>query len=82
MNTTSAFASIRRHRLNEQIDKGVERVISQFYSSPETKQRAVTKVARRLLIQHDLLLIGGKSFTTHSKSIGAGVHEIYLKKGT
>ena len=80
MNTRSAFAVIRRSHENASIDREVKRIIDRLFDLPINRQRAITKVARRFLIQNNTLMIRGILYSTHSKSIGAGVHEIYLKE--
>ena len=79
MNTRSSFAYIKKKREFELINKEVERIINALCSIPNIKERAITKVAKRLLIRHNSLIANGVSYSTHSKYIGAGVHEIFLK---
>jgi len=79
MGTRSAMASVRKHALNNRILKEKERIINSFASFPSVKHRATIKVTRQILLNGPYLL-NGKSWEVKSKSLGAGVYELSLKR--
>ena len=54
----------------------------EFRNDPKKKIRVSTKLARYFLLSYPTLTIGmmQDDYETATKSIGAGVHELYLKK--
>lgn len=74
-----AMASVRQHVKAEFIKKESTRIIDAFASMPSSKHRAITKIVRRILINGPYLL-NGKIWEVKSKSLGAGVHELWIEK--
>ena len=64
-------AAFNAHRINEE----VQRIKNVFYSNPNMKCRAVTKVVKYILLNGPYL-IQGRSYEIKSKSLGAGVYEL------
>lgn len=63
------------------LQKEKERIISAFASYPSSKQRAVTKVTRLVLLNAPYL-INGRYHEVKTKSLGAGVYELSLESKT
>lgn len=73
------MSAVRAHAMQNFINKEKERIISSFASNPNIKHRATIKITRRILLNGPYLL-NGKYWDIVSKSLGAGVYELSLKK--
>ena len=71
--------SARVNAQQKQIAEEKDRIIVTFAHNTFTKQRAVTKVAKSLLLNAPYLL-NGRSYDMKAKSLGAGVYELSLKR--
>ncbi len=73
-----SLAAARALSLHKSIVKEKNRILNKFAASPSIKQRAVTKVAKRILLNSPYLL-DGKYFDVKAKSLGAGVYELKME---
>ena len=75
----SAMGSVRNHAIAEQIKRERKKIIDGFANSPTNKYRAVTKVARAILLNGPYSL-NGRMWEVKSKSLGAGVYELSMER--
>ena len=76
MNMNSAMATIRRQHQNEALQKEADRILASFCTNPNVRHRATTRVAR-ILILNGPYVIWGRYRDIKSKSLGAGICELY-----
>ena len=76
MNMNSAMATIRRQHQHEAIQSEAKRILESFAANPELKHRATIKVARSLILNGPYVM-QGRYRDIKSKSLGAGVYELY-----
>lgn len=76
----SAQTSLRIHRQNEALKNAVTNTINKLCSNPTCKVRVSTRAAKSILMQYPTLMALGRLYSTQTKSIGAGVHEVSLAK--
>ncbi len=67
MNVTAA---VRAHSIRQFIAKEKERILNNFASNPSGEYRAITKIAKRLLLDAPYLL-NGRYWDIVAKSLGA-----------
>jgi len=61
----------------ELLKKAAEKVVDYFAQNPNTKQRAVTKITKLVLLRGPYL-IHGRFWDVKAKNLGAGVYELSL----
>lgn len=66
-------------RQYELLRKEADRIVNAFASYPNSRQRAVTKVTKLVLLGAPYML-RGRLRDIKSKSLGAGVYELSLKE--
>ena len=74
----SGIAAAKAHALRNQIIREKERILNVFASDSTAKCRAVTKVAKTILLNSPYLL-QDRYFEVKAKSVGAGVYELWLE---
>ncbi len=80
MNIRSTFASREAQRRNEILRKNVDDTLTRLAVYAWKPQRVSTEIAKYILLNHELLIIRGKTYSTQVRNVGAGVKEIYLKE--
>ena len=73
----SAMATVKANAIHRQVTEEKERIIDEFARNQDTKQRAVTKVTKRILLNGPYLL-NERLWNVKAKSLGAGVYELSL----
>jgi len=73
-----AMAAIRKNAERTGIYKEKERIINLFAAMPYSKHRAITKVAKVILLNGPYLL-NGEMWEVKAKSLGAGVYELSVE---
>ena len=74
----SGMAAVRAEFKRKAIINEANRIIDRFASDSNSKSRAVTKVVRRIMLDGPYLL-NGRMWDVKAKSLGAGVHELWIE---
>ena len=75
----TGMAAAKAHIMQQFITKEKDRILAAFASDPSGEHRAITKVAKRLLLNAPYLL-NGQRWDIVAKALGAGVYHLTLKK--
>ncbi len=73
------MTAVNAHFKAQSIAKEKNRILESFASYPQGEHRAVTKIAKSLLLNAPYLL-NGQHWDIVAKSVGAGVYKLTLKK--
>jgi len=74
----TGMAAIRANAIHRAVETEKERIITLFASNPSGRYRAVTKVARTILLNGPYLL-NGRRWEVKANSLGVGVYELYVE---
>lgn len=72
-------AAVRRSAEIRVIREATSKLVDRLCSNPTRRERASIKVARYLLINYPTLIAHGRLYATCTKSIGAGVYEVFME---
>ena len=71
----SAMATVRANTIQRLMYQEKEKILNAFALDSSIKRRAITRVAKLILLNGPYLF-GGQCWEIKSKSLGAGVHEL------
>ena len=75
-----SFAAMKILRKNQISKEWYQKALDELNEPFNRKARVPTATAKSILLNYPTITIDGEKFIVLSKSLGAGVHELYLKE--